>query len=349
MQKYGCTKKIYLHNGKNNCALYYNFNHKVNTHRKTYITPHHTQTSRSLCECDTQSSNYNKDTGMKSVMQQFDDRTSQRFEEYKERLKEKRHKRKEERDKNIQKIIEEDKREKSLEQKIERGCLRCGCALGGVAASVGIFGTIAVKELTKAAITAAEIAAKKAGSAAMVQAAEAGVQALIKGLQEMGISTLGRKELVSYFTAENYTNAVHINGLIQTEYNGTSCISLSSGSVPVTKEQFCTWWTQNFVRAKDITGKQLSANDFIKKAVEKIVSNAKGVAGDAADTATKEYIKASTIAAESTYASSQIAIIASVVTILVIVLVMIIIYLVLRYRRKRKMNKKAQYTKLLKA
>ncbi|CDO62032.1 rifin, partial [Plasmodium reichenowi] len=98
---------------------------------KPYITPHHTQTNRSLCECDTQSSNYDKDTGMKSVMQQFVDRTSQRFEEYKERLKDKSQKRKEERDKNIQKIIEKDKMEKSLEQKIEKGCLKCGCALGG--------------------------------------------------------------------------------------------------------------------------------------------------------------------------------------------------------------------------
>ncbi|ETW32019.1 hypothetical protein PFFCH_00545 [Plasmodium falciparum FCH/4] len=37
----------------------------------------------------------------------------------------------------------------------------------------------------------------------------------------------------------------------------------------------------------------------------------------------------------------------SVLDILIIVLVMIIIYLVLHYRRKKKMNKKAQYTKLL--
>ncbi|SPJ09181.1 rifin PIR protein,putative [Plasmodium sp. DRC-Itaito] len=63
---------------------------------------------------------------MKSVIQQFDDRTSQRFEEYEERMKDKRQKRKEERDKNIQKIIEKDKMEKTLEEKIEKVCLKCG-------------------------------------------------------------------------------------------------------------------------------------------------------------------------------------------------------------------------------
>ncbi|KYN93011.1 rifin, partial [Plasmodium reichenowi] len=42
------------------------------------------------------------------------------------------------------------------------------------------------------------------------------------------------------------------------------------------------------------------------------------------------------------------AITATVVTIVVIVLILVIIYLILRYRRKKKMNKKQQYTKLLK-
>ncbi|CDO61591.1 rifin, partial [Plasmodium reichenowi] len=102
-----------------------------NNKNKPSITPHHTQTNRSLCECDTQSSNYDKDADMKSVKENFDRRTSQRFEEYEERMKDKRQKRKEERDKNIQKIIEEDKREKSLAKKVEKGCLRCGCGLGG--------------------------------------------------------------------------------------------------------------------------------------------------------------------------------------------------------------------------
>ncbi|ETW38856.1 hypothetical protein PFTANZ_00434 [Plasmodium falciparum Tanzania (2000708)] len=134
----------------------------VYSKNKPSITSHHTQTNRSLCECDTQSTNYNNDEDMKSVKENFDRQMSQRFEEYEERMKDKRQKHKEERDKNIQEIIKKDKREKSLAQKVEKGCVRCGCALGGVAASVGIFGTVAVKELTKAAITTATELAKEA-------------------------------------------------------------------------------------------------------------------------------------------------------------------------------------------
>ncbi|EUR54406.1 hypothetical protein PFBG_06071, partial [Plasmodium falciparum 7G8] len=127
----------------------------VYSKNKPSITSHHTQTNRSLCECDTQSSNYDKDTGMKSVMQQFVDRTSQRFEEYQERMKEKRQKRKEERDKNVQEIILKDKIEKSLLEKVEKGCLKCGCGLGVVATGVGIIGPVAVKVWTNAAVVAA--------------------------------------------------------------------------------------------------------------------------------------------------------------------------------------------------
>ncbi|ETW39276.1 hypothetical protein PFTANZ_00009, partial [Plasmodium falciparum Tanzania (2000708)] len=63
----------------------------------------------------------------------------------------------------------------------------------------------------------------------------------------------------------------------------------------------------------------------------------------AADITTKQ-----TTAINSTYASYEITIIASIVAIVVIVLIMVIIYLILRYRRKTKMKKKLQYIKLLK-
>ncbi|SPJ11724.1 PIR protein [Plasmodium sp. DRC-Itaito] len=317
---------------------------------KPYITPHHTQTNRSLCECDIQSSNYDKDTGMKSVMQQFVDRTSQRFQEYKERLKEKRQKRKEERDQNIQKIIEKDQREKSLAEKIERGCLRCGCGLGGVAASVGVFGGLGIYGSKTAAISVAmvegEAAAKAAGAAA---GAKEGVQALIQGLQEMGVSTLHGKQLGHYITATTYNNSSLINGLIQTEYNATSCIPPLSGSVPVAREPFCTWLGKksNVAAAANVKGGFASQTEVINKTVENIFLEAETSAEEAAKRATAQAIKSSTDAVESTYSICQNAIIASVVAMLIIVLVMIIIYLILRYRRKKKMKKKAEYTKLL--
>nr|SPJ13205.1 PIR protein, putative [Plasmodium sp. DRC-Itaito] len=166
----------------------------VNTHKKPYITPK-IPTTRLLCECELytpanydndpemksvmdnfnkqtqqrfheydermkKSSNYDNDTEMKSVKENFDRRTSQRLRKYNERMQDKRQKRKEQRDKNIQKIIEEDKREKSLAEKVEKGCLRCGCALGGVAASVGVFGGLGVYGSEMAAAT---VAAKACG------------------------------------------------------------------------------------------------------------------------------------------------------------------------------------------
>ncbi|ETW32018.1 hypothetical protein PFFCH_00544 [Plasmodium falciparum FCH/4] len=70
-------------------------------------------------------------------------------------MNEKRQKSKEQRDKNVQKIIEKDKIEKSLTEKVEKGCLRCGCGLGGVAASVGLFGGLGTYGWKTAAIASA--------------------------------------------------------------------------------------------------------------------------------------------------------------------------------------------------
>nr|SPJ13189.1 rifin PIR protein,putative [Plasmodium sp. DRC-Itaito] len=323
----------------------------VNTHKKVYITTHHTTryTSRVLSEKDIQSSNYNNDTDMKSVMQQFVDRTSQRFEEYKERMKDKRQKYKQQRDKNIEKIIEKDKMDKSLTEKIEKGCLRCGCGLGGVAASVAIFGTVAVKELTKAAITAAEITAKEAvmaEGAATIKAAGAtkGAAKVIELIKlKFGVSTLDGKELGLVVNASNYTDVSLISGSIYKQYENSQCLPLFSSPVAGTDKPICTLVWQN--SAGRVNGG--SANTLIKKTAETIVSEAQNTAKVAEEKAIEEAIEASTLAAESTYAGCQTAIIASVVAIIIIALVMIIIYLVLRYRRKKKMNKKAQYTTLL--
>ncbi|SOV80440.1 rifin PIR protein, putative [Plasmodium reichenowi] len=138
---------------------------------KPYITPLHTPryTSRVLSECDIQSSIHDKYVDMKSVKEQFDDRTSERLREYDERIKEKRQKRKEERDRNIQKIIEEDKREKSLSEKIERGCLRCGCALGGGVLPVwGLVGGLWYATLSQYVTKTATEAGIQAGIATVV-------------------------------------------------------------------------------------------------------------------------------------------------------------------------------------
>nr|SPJ13434.1 rifin PIR protein,putative [Plasmodium sp. DRC-Itaito] len=293
---------LYVHNNKN----------------KPSITPHYTPiyTPRVLSECDTQSSNYDKDTGMKSVMQQFVARTSHRFEEYKERMKDKRQKRKEERDKNIQKIIEKDKREKSLAEKVEKGCLKCGCALGGGVLPVwglvsGIWYAILSQHATKLAI-------------------EKGIK---KGLQ-VGIDEIKnifRKTYVSSAVPEISVDQMIASGKFN---NGVNFYDMVKQINTMNKEIPDSIYEQFFSRIQDIAEKE-TINEFNTNNGERIAAVAKAFEdGKAAEFAAKTGLLSNTI-------------IASVVAIVVIVLVMVIIYLVLRYRRKKKMKRKAQYTKLL--
>ncbi|SPJ09175.1 rifin PIR protein,putative [Plasmodium sp. DRC-Itaito] len=288
------------------------------------ITTHHITTtlSRLLSEGDTQSSNYDKDTGMKSVMQQFVDRTSQRFQEYEERMKDKRQKRKEQRDRNIQKIIEEDKREKSLVEKVEKGCLKCGCALGGVAASVGVFGGLGVYGSKTAALAAATDAGVAEGlKVGLAEVMKIVTEALPRGTRATipGIDLL--RKMTTGISADNIT----LRGIFE-------CIS--SNAQGQLYEEYQIFFKTVKTRAQQTL---LVFNSGYNKQASAAVAGA------------FEKGKADAITAANS-ASTQLysAIGYSVLAILIIVLVMIIIYLVLRYRRKKKMKKKDQYAKLLK-
>ncbi|SOS80112.1 rifin [Plasmodium sp. gorilla clade G1] len=328
---------------------------------KSYITQHEPNiTSRVLNECDIYRSIYDKDEDIKSVKEIFDRQTSQRFEEYEERIQEKRRKCKEKCDKDIQEIISNDKIQKSLEEKVEKVCLRCGCGLGGVAASVGLFGGLGIygwkSTATAAAIEAAEKAAMvEATAKGLAAGAEAGKNAVIAGIKtEFGVLFLDGKELVSYFTATDYTNIKNITQAVFKQYEGI-CLSPFSGYGAGVDKSICNLVAQKSVAAQKIPGmirgNAVSNNAVIQTQVSEIVTRAITHAADVKNTTTEEAIsdaiKTSTAAVDAKYAIFQNAIIASVVALLIIVLVMIIIYLVLRYRRKKKMNKKAQYTKLL--
>ncbi|EWC78901.1 surface antigen, partial [Plasmodium falciparum UGT5.1] len=190
----------------------------VHSKNKPYITSHHTQTNRSLCECDIRSSIYDNDEDIKSVKECFDRQTSQRFEEYEERMKGKRQKRKEERDKNIKKIIEKDKMDKSLAEKVEKGCLRCGCALGGVAAVVGIFGAIAVNEVKKAAL----VAAAQTGI-------EEGIKVAIEKLGNIvGLSQFNVFDWTAMVTPKTYDQSMELVTMVSKAYY--ECSELENAS-----------------------------------------------------------------------------------------------------------------------
>ncbi|EWC76592.1 surface antigen [Plasmodium falciparum UGT5.1] len=283
---------------------------------KPYITLYtSTSTSRMLSECDIETSIYDNDEDMKSVKENFDRQTSQRFEEYEQRMKEKRQKRKEQRDKNVQEIIEKDRKDKSLAEKVEKGCLMCGCGLGGVAAGVGIIGPVAVKGLENAAML---VAAQKG--------IEAGMEAAIQGVKK--IYYLGEVESVNFgevVTATNFSDQNLLGQALQTLANDI-CGEGGAGC----DKSFCL----------------LADGKNAARFAEGIAQQARAVAikaGDAAKTAEKVGISL----ANTESSSSYLAIGYSVLAILIILLIMIIIYLILRYRRKKKMQKKLQYTKLL--
>ncbi|CDO66493.1 rifin, partial [Plasmodium reichenowi] len=283
---------------------------------KPSITPHHTPiyTSRMLSECNTQSSIYDNDAEIKSVKEMFHRQTSQRFEEYQERMKEKRQKRKEQRDKNIKEIIEKDKMEKSLAEKVEKCCLKCGCALGGVAASVGLFGGLGIYGWKSAAL-----------AAAAQKGIEAGIAKAIQGvISKFGLEIISGVPLNTVLNANNFKHPMKLGQLVQEEYN-TVCEAYPSNTGSV----LCSY------------KRSLYADTY-----RMIATDAQTVANDASQaSATAEEIEITLANAKSTYLYSAIGY--SVLAILIIVLVMIIIYLILRYRRRKKMNKKSQYTKLL--
>ncbi|EWC75602.1 surface antigen [Plasmodium falciparum UGT5.1] len=291
----------------------------VHNKNKPYITQHTpTTTSRLLCECELYAPrNYDNDPEMKSVKENFDRQTSERFEEYDERMKDKRQKRKEERDKNIQGIIEKDKMDKSLAEKVEKVCLRCGCGLGGVAASVGIFGAIAVNEVKKAAL---------------VVAAQKGIKVgIAKAIDELGkIYVLSEFKLINWdamVTATTYDKPMELVEIVRKAFY--ECIDSNAGSDYL----FC-----QATKAMDVQPKVSALHVISTQAAE-----AAGAARKAAQTVEETHISLAN--AESAHLYSAIGY--SVLAILIILLVMVIIYLVLRYRRKKKMNKKEQYTKLL--
>ncbi|SOS81717.1 PIR protein, putative [Plasmodium sp.] len=338
--------KILLFSVPLNLLISSSYEHNNN---KPYITPYtSTTTSRVLSECDLYIPKYDNDADMKSVKENFNRHTSQRFEEYEERMQEKRKKRKEQCDKDIEQIILRDKTKKSLEEKIERGCLKCGCGLGGVALGVGLIGGLTVNALKNAALLAAESSAIAEGLVqGAAKAEEVGVAELITRLKTtFSIQNLGIKTLESAIDVTNYTNEALISDAVIAEYNGSGCTPLKS----VIPKPICSMvFRQNFVpgNAKEY----MSARENIIAAVKEFVTEAKTAATEATqastDNVTNALITEKTEAIKATYASCETAIIASVVAILIIVLIMVIIYLILRYRRKRKMNKKQQYTKLL--
>ncbi|EWC88212.1 hypothetical protein PFNF54_02990 [Plasmodium falciparum NF54] len=321
----------------------------VNTHKKPSITPRHIQTTRSLCECELYApANYDSDPEMKRVMQQFHDRTSQRFHEYDDRMKTTRQKCKDKCDKEIQKIILKDKLEKqmaqqfstlhtdiqsdaiptcvcekSLADKVEKGCLRCAQNLGGVAPGWGLLSGFDYVTWSQ---YISGIAAKAAADAGLKAGVKVGLVNAVKIVTNTLIESGGEIPIMDWeklIIFGDFSDGVTLHAIFKNLNNMMNC-HLDSGKY----SQF-SMFVQKF--AKNF--KPITAN-YSKEVAEvtKAVADAKTGVLTKAGNATS---------------SLSTGITASIIAIVVIVLIMVIIYLVLRYRRKKKMKKKLHYIKLL--
>ncbi|EWC91189.1 hypothetical protein PFNF54_00010 [Plasmodium falciparum NF54] len=331
----------------------------VNTHKKTSITPLHTPkrpTTRLLCECELYSpANYDNDPQMKEVMENFIKQTQERFYEYDERMKTTRQKCKEQCEKDIQKIILKDKLEKelvdkfvtlhtdiqsdaiptcvcekSIADKMEKGCLRCAGVLGGgVMPGMGLIdGSLlgAISVLQPLEIAAAKDAAIAKATDAAIEAGINTVVSKIKGLLASFTEKEVLVDLTKIVTPSTYNNGAILHKSAMALAN-KSCDFEGRGI----NSSFCNTL---------YNGEKTTFEPFAKAGIAEYNATYT-LQKEALETANVDMVKA-------TYASYQTAIIASIVAIVVIVLIMVIIYKILRYRRKKKMKKKLQYIKLLK-
>ncbi|ETW48418.1 hypothetical protein PFMALIP_03533 [Plasmodium falciparum MaliPS096_E11] len=242
--------------------------------------------------------------------------------------------------------------EKSLADKVEKGCLRCGYGLGTVAPTVGLIGAVAVHAWKPTALKAAIAAALEANNAnilaAAIKAGNAhGTKIVTTFLEKWGIKVFYPDLFKSIGTKIPYTNAGQIANSILGKFN-VNCKSLHTG---FKASAGCNEINIKFGIFTADGERGFPANYIIPRRINRLVEKATQGAAEAAkkasESATAAITKKQTALIEAGFNNSITSIYASIIAILVIVLIMVIIYLILRYRRKKKMKKKLQYIKLL--
>ncbi|CAC9696408.1 rifin PIR protein,putative [Plasmodium sp. DRC-Itaito] len=329
---------------------------EVNNNKKPHTTPPHTPTTRLLCECELYMPNYDNDPQMKEVMENFNNQTQQRFREYDDRMVEKRKQCKYRCDKECQKIILKDKLEKelmdkfatldtdiqsdaiptcicekSLADKVEKGCLRCGGILGAAMPELGAMGAMALYKLSlwyTEAIAKATVLATQAATKAATKAGMQAVAAKLKGLHAVFPEAReGFVDLSSIVNKLTYNNGPLLVQRAK-EVIGEACWNES-------KKGYTSFYNTTIH-----TG---SGDLYIGKYGEIGRSTFQETLADKTPVLEARY----TAAVDTAYGVWQNAITASIIAIVIIILIMVIIYLILRRRRKKKMKKKLQYIKLL--
>ncbi|CDO61656.1 rifin, partial [Plasmodium reichenowi] len=242
--------------------IYNKRNHILTFHKAT-------TTSRMLCECELYApANYDNDPQMKEIIDNFNKQTQQRFHEYDDRMVEKRKRCKDKCDKEIQKIILKDKLEKelmdkfatlgtdiqsdaiptcvcekSMADKMAKGCFRCGGILGTAAPELGAMGATALytlNQLKPEAIATAIASALKANAdkiSAVAKAAGdvAGKNAVIVQLKRWGMKEFCPELLESIGATKPYTDTPYITQMILAKHDGI-CGSSATNDVLMCKE-----------------------------------------------------------------------------------------------------------------
>ncbi|KNG75134.1 rifin [Plasmodium falciparum IGH-CR14] len=317
--------------------------------RNHYITRTPKATTRTLCECELYApSNYDNDPQMKAVMENYNRQTSDRFKEYDERMKTTRQKCKDKCDKEIQKIILKDKLEKelaekfvtlqtdiqndaiptcvcekSLEDKTEKLCLKCGYGLGSNIPLVGLINGVTFHaSVLKYAV---DIGTSEGVKAAISKGMEMATQLLKQRIP--GLEDLLKSNLAGIVTETTYNSPMKLGRAVHAAVHKV-CEDIvyhrPATCSTITKPQYL------YPKAAGIAGE---ASKFGKAAGTVAAEDAKLKAWNAAFTWEK-------------FLCSPLGI--SIIVTVCIVVMLIIIYLILRYRRKKKMKKKLQYIKLLK-
>ncbi|EUT90280.1 hypothetical protein PFAG_01212 [Plasmodium falciparum Santa Lucia] len=305
-------------------------------HRKSILSTTKselTKTHRTLCECELYApSKYENDPEMKEVMENFDRQTSERFRKYDERIQDKRKQFKEQCEKDIQKIILKDKIEKQLSQqfsklqtnietndiptciceksvaeKVEKTCLKCGEILGTVVPELGLIGGTVI-------YASAQSAAVKVGVSKAIE--------LMKDIYFLG--QVPFFDLVAKITPSNFNDKMSLIGIVH-DASYTVCETTNAQD------------TLTFCFSKYSIGRT-NPSKFLSVTANQ-AKDAAEAAGEAATGTFSEMTSVGAIFSD--------ALVISAIVVVIIAVIILIIYLILRYRRKKKMKKKLQYIKLL--